>query len=108
MWLTRSNDCFSLSLLLLTDKSQSFYVGDAAGREANWKPNGKKDHSTADRKFAANIGITFYTPEEFFLKEAKAPYNLGPFIPHEYPDSCKFLFTVNDVMPCIMEADNEM
>ena len=26
----------------------------------------KKDHSCSDRKFAANIGIMFHTPEEFF------------------------------------------
>lgn len=35
-----------------------FFVGDAAGR-----PN---DHSSADRLFADNIGIPFFTPEEFF------------------------------------------
>ena len=28
----------------------------------------KKDHSCSDRKFAANIGIKFYTPEEYFEK----------------------------------------
>ena len=37
---------------------ESFYVGDAAGR--------KKDFSDSDLKFAENIGITFYTPEEYF------------------------------------------
>ena len=31
------------------DKTQSFYVGDAAGREAGWKPKEKKDHSAVDR-----------------------------------------------------------
>jgi len=36
----------------------SFYVGDAAGR--------KNDFSDSDLKFAENIGITFYTPEEYF------------------------------------------
>lgn len=42
------------------------------------------------RKFAANIGIQFYTPEEFFLKESKAPFTWGEFIPSEYPaKSCK-------------------
>jgi len=37
---------------------ESFYVGDAAGR--------KNDFSNSDLKFAENIGITFYTPEEYF------------------------------------------
>ncbi|QRW14466.1 bifunctional polynucleotide phosphatase/kinase [Ceratobasidium sp. AG-Ba] len=42
------------------DKSASFMVGDAAGRI---RP---KDFSAADRKLAENIGLKFYTPEEFF------------------------------------------
>lgn len=40
------------------DMDQSFYVGDAAGRE--------NDHSDADIKFAQAIGLKFYLPEEFF------------------------------------------
>nr|XP_043627568.1 polynucleotide 3'-phosphatase ZDP-like isoform X2 [Erigeron canadensis] len=40
------------------DMDQSFYVGDAAGR--------KDDHSEADKKFAENIGLKFYLPEEYF------------------------------------------
>ena len=40
------------------DYKKSFYVGDAAGR--------KNDFSDSDLKFAENIGIKFYTPEEFF------------------------------------------
>ncbi|KAK6461818.1 polynucleotide kinase 3 phosphatase-domain-containing protein [Scheffersomyces coipomensis] len=41
------------------DVTNSFYVGDAAGRA--------KDFSDSDLKFAQNIGITnFKTPEEFF------------------------------------------
>lgn len=40
------------------DKERSFYCGDAAGR--------KGDFSDSDRKFALNIGIDFFTPEEFF------------------------------------------
>ncbi len=40
------------------NKANCFFVGDAAGRD--------KDHSCVDRKFAYNIGIEFYTPEEYF------------------------------------------
>jgi bifunctional polynucleotide phosphatase/kinase len=37
----------------------SIYIGDAAGRPG--------DFSDSDKKFAENIGIPFFTPEEFFL-----------------------------------------
>uniref|UniRef100_A0A803N9Z6 Uncharacterized protein n=1 Tax=Chenopodium quinoa TaxID=63459 RepID=A0A803N9Z6_CHEQI len=40
------------------DMDQSFYVGDAAGR--------KNDHSDADIKFAQDVGLKFYVPEDFF------------------------------------------
>ncbi|KAF8751377.1 hypothetical protein HU200_012048 [Digitaria exilis] len=40
------------------DMDQSFYVGDAAGRE--------NDHSDADIEFAKAIGLKFYVPEEYF------------------------------------------
>lgn len=40
------------------DMDQSFYVGDAAGR--------KNDHSDADIKFAQDVGLKFYVPEEYF------------------------------------------
>ncbi|KAG9121788.1 hypothetical protein FRC07_002107 [Ceratobasidium sp. 392] len=42
------------------DKSLSCMVGDAAGRI---RP---KDFSAGDRKFAENVGLRFYTPEEYF------------------------------------------
>ena len=32
-------------------------------------------------KFAANIGIDFYTPEEFFLKEKPGPFDWPTFMP---------------------------
>ncbi|XP_062096815.1 polynucleotide 3'-phosphatase ZDP isoform X2 [Humulus lupulus] len=40
------------------DMDQSFYVGDAAGRE--------NDHSDADIKFAEAVGLKFHVPEEYF------------------------------------------
>ncbi len=49
------------------EKCRSFYVGDAAGRPAGHKPGARKDFSDSDLKFAFNIGITFATPESFFL-----------------------------------------
>jgi bifunctional polynucleotide phosphatase/kinase len=73
------------------DKEASFYVGDAAGRQDGWKVKStKKDHSCGDRKFAQNIGIGFYTPEEYFLQEAKADFIWGGFDANEYVRSaCK-------------------
>src|ERR1051325_839621 len=43
------------------DKSESYYVGDAAGRPAEGKK--KKDFSNTDRLFAHNCGIKFYRSE---------------------------------------------
>ncbi|RMZ77376.1 hypothetical protein DV737_g4399, partial [Chaetothyriales sp. CBS 132003] len=56
----------------LVDMSQSFYVGDAAGREKS--DERRKDHATSDRDLAANIGIDFKTPEQFFLGAQVEPY----------------------------------
>ncbi|XP_014665747.1 PREDICTED: bifunctional polynucleotide phosphatase/kinase-like [Priapulus caudatus] len=64
------------------DAAASFYVGDAAGREANWAPKRKKDFSCGDRLFALNAGIRFYTPEEFFLgQKACTLYRMPTFDP---------------------------
>ncbi|KAI0928143.1 hypothetical protein AcV5_005807 [Taiwanofungus camphoratus] len=53
------------------DKEASFFVGDAAGRP--------DDHAGTDRKWALNVGIPFFTPEEYFLKLHPAPYALTGF-----------------------------
>ncbi|KKA29691.1 hypothetical protein TD95_001356 [Thielaviopsis punctulata] len=47
------------------DLSSSFFVGDAAGRPA--RGTRAKDFSCSDRNMAANLGLAFYTPEEYFL-----------------------------------------
>jgi bifunctional polynucleotide phosphatase/kinase len=41
------------------DLGCSYLVGDAAGRPS--------DHTDADRHFSMNVGLAFFTPEEFFL-----------------------------------------
>ncbi|RPA97951.1 PNK3P-domain-containing protein [Choiromyces venosus 120613-1] len=47
------------------DLDASYLIGDAAGRDG--------DHSDSDRHWAANVGIGFRTPEEFFLGEMPKP-----------------------------------
>jgi bifunctional polynucleotide phosphatase/kinase len=48
---------------------ESFYVGDAAGRPK--EGSRKKDFSDSDLKFALNLEIDFYVPEEFFVDKSK-------------------------------------
>lgn len=57
--------------------NSSFFVGDAAGRPSAWRPGASKDFASTDRKFALNLNIPFYTPEEFFLAHQQAPFELG-------------------------------
>lgn len=63
------------------DLEHSVFVGDAAGRQA--KQGKPKDFSCSDRNFAANVGIKFHTPEEFFLGEEPRPFT-RTFEPSEY------------------------
>ncbi|KAI8934015.1 hypothetical protein NX059_008783 [Plenodomus lindquistii] len=64
------------------DLDHSVFVGDAGGREAIIGGVGK-DHSCVDRDFAANVGIPFHTPEEFFLNEQPRPF-VRSFDPAQY------------------------
>jgi len=45
------------------DMKRSFFCGDAAGRNMG-QPGG--DFSDSDKKFAENIGLKFFTPEQIF------------------------------------------
>ncbi|XXH05236.1 hypothetical protein Hte_011661 [Hypoxylon texense] len=60
------------------DLAGSIFVGDAGGRTAQLRTGAgaaagaavaAKDFSCSDRNFAHNVGITYKTPEEFFLGE---------------------------------------
>ncbi|ELR22122.1 DNA 3'phosphatase [Acanthamoeba castellanii str. Neff] len=60
------------------DMESSFYCGDAAGRSADpTQGRPKRDFSCGDRKFAANIGVNFHTPEAHFLKQKEAEFEWG-------------------------------
>lgn len=48
---------------MAVDLSQSFYVGDAAGRKKS--ATSKGDHSAGDLLFALNCGLNFMIPERF-------------------------------------------
>jgi bifunctional polynucleotide phosphatase/kinase len=83
------------------DLENCIFVGDAAGRidRAKGGVKMKKDHSCGDRyvsrnlgsvlmltwcrDFAANVGIPFKTPEEFFRDEEPEPF-IRPFDPATY------------------------
>lgn len=75
-----------------------FYVGDAAGRPETGKgvTKQRKDHSSADRLFAANIGVSFYTPEVHFLGKRVEQWNKPEFEPNSVHDQVT-QFEPNDV-----------
>ncbi|KAH8381642.1 hypothetical protein KR093_010242 [Drosophila rubida] len=64
-------------------EERCFFVGDAAGRPETGKgvTKQRKDHSLADRLFAANIGVSFYTPEVHFLNRRVEQWNKPEFEP---------------------------
>jgi len=73
------------------DKAASFFVGDAAGRPA--------DFAATDRKWASNVGIPFFTPEEYFLQLPAVSYKLPGFQVTSLPDLPLFTPTSTPLVP---------
>ena len=76
------------------DVKNSFMVGDAAGRteikksKLNSNTEGvKKDFSCSDRMWAKNLGIDFYTPEEFFLQQKPRKFVMPQLSLELFPQS---------------------
>ncbi|KAG0337073.1 hypothetical protein BG000_005843 [Podila horticola] len=69
------------------DRSQSYYVGDAAGRHGGWKVGASKDFNNTDRKFAESLGLIFHTPEHYFLNQdcPDHKWSFGDFDPKKWP-----------------------
>lgn len=87
------------------DRDNSFFVGDAAGRAADTAAKTHKDHSCSDRDFAANVGITFHTPEEYFLDEVVKPFT-RPFSPSAYLQGTQDSQT--DADPVVFRKANDL
>uniref|UniRef100_A0A8C4NE17 Polynucleotide kinase 3'-phosphatase n=2 Tax=Eptatretus burgeri TaxID=7764 RepID=A0A8C4NE17_EPTBU len=92
------------------DTTKSIYVGDAAGRPANWAPGKKKkDFSCSDRLFSLNAGLPFHTPEEFFLGWKPATFNLPEFDPRTLdgehtlisPSTCRLVSDDQEVIVAV-------
>ncbi|KAF8197422.1 polynucleotide kinase 3 phosphatase-domain-containing protein [Pholiota molesta] len=79
------------------DKSASFFVGDAAGRQYT---KGKGDFSSTDRKWAENVEIPFLTPEEYFLQlPSHTNYAMPGFRASEYPTLPHVTPTSSPILP---------
>lgn len=87
------------------DLTHSIFVGDAAGRAGDKSRKVKKDHSCSDRDLAANVGIAFQTPEEYFLGDEPKPFerNLNP---SEYLDV--ELTTDTEVSPLVFTKKHDV
>lgn len=88
------------------DMSHSFYVGDAAGRPENKIIKKKKDHSSVDRLMALNLELTFFTPEEHFLKASPQKWVQPEFNPKDYLS--RDLKLINDPSVRIASTDLEL
>tara|TARA_Y100000389_G_scaffold183236_1_gene200524 strand:+ start:1658 stop:2584 length:927 start_codon:yes stop_codon:yes gene_type:complete len=60
------------------DKSKSFFIGDALGRE--------NDFSDSDKVFAENIGIQYFAPEKIFLSNKFIKYDITSIQLHDGPN----------------------
>ena len=87
------------------DRENSVFVGDAAGRSRDKTASVKKDHSWSDRDFAANVGIGFKTPEEFFLNESAKPF-IRSFDPSTYLET--EVTSQTDVSPVLFSKKNDL
>lgn len=87
------------------DLANCIFVGDAAGREGDKAAKVRKDHSCSDRDWAANIGIPFQTPEEYFLGEAPKPF-VRSFDPAAYLEPR--LDSQTDLSPIVFTKKNDV
>ncbi|KAH8922037.1 PNK3P-domain-containing protein [Atractiella rhizophila] len=69
------------------DMDASFYVGDAAGTVD------PPDWADTDRKWAQNLDLPFFTPEQFFLDAPAAIYQLKGFNPHNYTNKDVYVYS---------------
>lgn len=99
------------------DRSQSLYVGDAAGRgqsdekakdiKKRSKDESPKDHSCSDRLFAMNLGVKFLTPEEFFLGHPPKPFKLPEFSPKALMDQRSSISLLNPPTAQLARSDKK-
>lgn len=73
------------------DISASFYCGDAAGRPENKVLKKKRDHSSADRLFAMNLNLNFFTPEEHFQRANNSLWTRPDFNPKALSETTALL-----------------